>query len=121
VTGPFFTPDDCTVFVAIQHPGVDNYTWTNPASSPSFTEGNFAAPGTTWNTTPAISGKTPGVPRPAALAIRRLNGLPVAYGVEPPVEVPEFPLPVLAAGSAAVIGGLIAFRHRRMSAGTDAG
>jgi len=118
VTGPFFTPDDTTVFVAIQHPGVDNYTWVSATTAPSYTEGRFATPGSIWNTTPAVAGKTPGIPRPATIAVRRTNGTPVAYGVDtdPNPVIPEFPIPALAVGTAAIIGGLLAFRYRKMEA-----
>jgi uncharacterized protein len=115
MTGPFFTPDDTTLFASIQHPGVDLFTWTSTTTAPVASTGTFATPGSSWNKTAPIAGKTPGVPRPAAIAIRRVSGLPVAYGAdtEPPV-VPEFPMPAVAVGAAAVVGGLIAFRYRRM-------
>ena len=121
VTGPFFTPDDKTVFVSIQHPGVDNFPWVSPGVAPIETKGTFAAPGSTWNTTPAIPGKTPGVPRPAALAVRRVNGKQIAYGKpaagddSPESSSEGMSLSNPLAGSLAVLGGLLAFRYRRMS------
>jgi secreted PhoX family phosphatase len=119
VASLFFTPDDRSLFVSIQHPGVDNYTWTSPVSSPSYTEGTFAAPGSTWNTTPAIPGVTPGVPRPAVVVVRRLDGREVGYGAvdAPPAgnEVAAAGLPSGPAGlvaGAALVGGLLALRNR---------
>jgi secreted PhoX family phosphatase len=117
VTGPFFTPDDRTVFVSIQHPGVDLFTWTSIVTAPSTTVGTFASPGSSWNTTPPIPGKTPGVPRPATIAIRRLDGSQIASGtVVPPPDIPEMPMPAVAVGASAIVAGLIAFRYHRMSA-----
>ncbi len=120
VTGPYFTPDDKTLFLSIQHPGVDLFAWSTINSAPSSSVGNFATPGSGWNTTPAISGKTPGIPRPATLAIRRLDGTEVAYGVSqtPPPEVPEMPMPAIAVGVSAAIAGVLAFRYQRMSNNT---
>jgi uncharacterized protein len=114
VCGPYLTPDDKTVFLAIQHPGVDKFSWASATSVVAST-GTFAAPGSTWNTTPAIAGKTPGVPRPAALAIRRTNLTPIAYGTEAVSVVPQIPSAavVTVGATAAAVGGLIAFRNRR--------
>lgn len=116
VTGPHFSPDDKTLFVAIQHPGVDGFTWTAPTTAPSSRSGTFAAPLSTWNTTPAIPGRTPGVPRSAVLVVRRVDGAPIAYGAAGPEPVvPEFPAPVIAsAGAVAAFGGFLAWRQRRM-------
>ena len=124
VTGPFFTPDDKTLFVSIQHPGVDQFVWTSPAKAPAAQIGTFAAPGSTWNTTPAIAGRTTGVPRPAALAIRRLNGKEIAYGkpdhgLESASEGLSLSNPV--AGSLAGLGGLLAFRYRRVQPEIEVG
>ena len=116
VTGPYFTPDDTTVFASIQHPGVDIYTWTSATTAPTFAEGRFAAPGSTWNATPPVTDKTPGVPRAATIAVRRTNGGAIAYDTTPTPVVPEFPMPALAVGTAAVIGGLLAMRYRKMEA-----
>jgi secreted PhoX family phosphatase len=118
-TGPFFTPDDRTLFMSIQHPGVDMFTWTS-ATAVTASVGTFAAPGSAWNTTPPIAGKTPGVPRAAAIAIRRLDNTEVGYGLSLPPDIPEFPLPVVAIGSAAALGGLVLWRQHRMNSSAPA-
>ena len=121
MTGPYFTPDDKTLFGSVQHPGVDIFTWTSPSSPPSSSSGTFAAPGSTWNTTPAIPGHTPGVPRPATFVVRRVDGREVGYGA---VDAPPGAAPAAAglpsgmagvAAGAALVGGLIALRNRRPS------
>jgi uncharacterized protein len=116
VTGPFLTPDDKTCFVAIQHPGVDIFNWSS-ATAQTGSTGTFAVPGSTWNTTAAIAGKTPGVPRSAAIALRRVDLSAIAYGTTQSSVVPQMPsAAVVAAGAAAAaVGGLIAFRNRRAS------
>ena len=125
VTGPFFTPDDKTLFVAIQHPGVDLFSWTSLSTPLTAPAGTFAKPGSTWNTTPAIQGKTTGVPRSAALAIRRVNGKEIAYGkpeggaLGAGSEGMSLSNPI--AGSLAVLGGLLAFRYRRMQPEVEIG
>jgi len=118
VTGPFLTPDDKSLFFAIQHPGVDVFSWVSAGTSPTSVTKSIGSPGSAWNTTPAVGGLTPGVPRSAALVLRRTDGKEIAYG-----EVPAPPVglvsgvpssfPGLAAGAAA-IGGLVALRNRRM-------
>ena len=114
VTGPFFTPDDRSLFLSIQHPGVDMYTWSSLASAPAFTSGTWAAPGSAWNTIPAAG--SPGIPRPATIVVRRTDGSPIPTGaVDPGTPVPEMPLPAVAVATAAAVGGLVAFRHHRMS------
>jgi secreted PhoX family phosphatase len=122
VTGPFFTPDDRTLFVSIQHPGVDGFNWTSPTAAPAAASGTFAAPLSTWNTTPPVTGHTPGVPRAAVIVIRRIDGAPIAYGGSgPDPVVPEFPMPIVAtAGAVATIGGLLAWRQRRMGPAASA-
>jgi secreted PhoX family phosphatase len=117
VTGPFFTPDDRSLFLSIQHPGVDMYTWSNLTTAPAFTTGTWAAPGSAWNTIAAPG--SPGIPRAATIVVRRTDGSPIPTGPEDPgTPVPELPMPALAVGAAAVVGGLVAFRHQRMSGGT---
>ncbi|MEQ8659980.1 MAG: DUF839 domain-containing protein, partial [Gammaproteobacteria bacterium] len=61
VCGPAFTADDRTLFLAVQHPGIDGL----PASS-------YRAPATRW---PDFDATLP--PRPAVLAIRRRDGGPI--------------------------------------------
>jgi uncharacterized protein len=58
-TGPFFTPDGTTLFVSVQHPGEDSDTLATVSTLwPDFKEG--------------------GMPRPAVVAIQRLDGGEVA-------------------------------------------
>jgi len=58
-TGPCFTPDGSTLFVAVQHPAEDSDTLANATTRwPDFTGTN--------------------VPRPAVVAIQRLDGMDVA-------------------------------------------
>ncbi|MFN0116099.1 MAG: PhoX family protein [Paracoccaceae bacterium] len=58
-TGPFFTPDGTTLFVSVQHPAEDSETLAKATTLwPDFKEG--------------------GVPRPAVVAIRRVDGGEVA-------------------------------------------
>jgi uncharacterized protein len=113
VTGPYFTPDDKTLFVNIQHPGVDVFTW-NSATSVAGTTGTFANPGSSWNTTPAIPGKTPGVPRPATIAIRRNSFTDITFGTVDENIVPQMPSGAVVAVTAAgvAVAGLVHFRNR---------
>ena len=64
VCGPEFTPDNRTLFLAIQHPGEG---------------GTFAEPLSTW---PDRNGQ----PRPSVLTIQASDGSPVG-------QVPDVPLP----------------------------
>jgi secreted PhoX family phosphatase len=58
-TGPFFTPDGTTLFVSVQHPAEDSETTASLTTLwPDFKEG--------------------GLPRPAVVAIQRMDGLEVA-------------------------------------------
>ena len=101
MTGPFFTPDDRSLFVAIQHPGED---------------GSIVAPQSLWN---AVASASPAgsCSRNAVIVLRRSDGSPIGNGtVGPTPVVPEFPIPALATASALAVGGLLAFRSRRMSA-----
>jgi hypothetical protein len=92
----FPTPDDKTLFVAIQHPGEG---------------GTIAAPTSQW---PAAA--VDGVARPSVIALFRTDGSEVTWGQSGPDPViPEFPnLPVAAALGGAVVAGTIALRNRRM-------
>ena len=121
MTGPYFTPDDRSLFASVQHPGVDIFTWTSPTAAPSSIAAGLAAPGSTWNTTPAIPGVTPGVPRPATFVVRRLDGGEIGYGA---VDAPPTAEPAAAgipggmagvAAGTALVGGLIALRNRRVA------
>jgi uncharacterized protein len=105
MTGPYLTPDDRTLFLAIQHPGED---------------GSIALPQSVWNAVSPAGGGT--CSRNAVLAVRRLNQTAIGYGTDGPTPVvPEFPSSIaMAAGaSAAVVGGLIALRNRRPNVGHD--
>jgi secreted PhoX family phosphatase len=62
--GPIFTPDDETMFVAVQHPGEDGQDW--PAFGRAST---FDDPSTRW---PDF--KTGMPPRPAIVAITKQGG-----------------------------------------------
>ena len=61
VCGPEFTADGSTLFLAVQHPGVDGL----PGSS-------YTTPATRW---PDFDPALP--PRPSVLAIRRTDGGPI--------------------------------------------
>ncbi|HYE50756.1 MAG TPA: PhoX family phosphatase [Azospirillaceae bacterium] len=65
LTGPCFTPDDRTLFVAVQHPGVDNVEKFT-ASGLSAT---FEDPGSRW---PDFDEKMP--PRPSVVVITKAGG-----------------------------------------------
>ncbi|MDB5544993.1 MAG: dTDP-glucose 4,6-dehydratase [Hyphomicrobiales bacterium] len=65
--GPFFTPDDETLFLAVQHPGEADED--DPAAPPA----TFEAPATRW---PDFKPGMP--PRPALLAITRRGGGKIA-------------------------------------------
>jgi hypothetical protein len=62
--GPVFTPDDETMFVAVQHPGEDGQDW--PAFGRPST---FEDPPTRW---PDFKPGMP--PRPSIVAITKQNG-----------------------------------------------
>jgi secreted PhoX family phosphatase len=62
--GPAFTPDDQTLFVAVQHPGDDGPKWKAFGRVSTFED-----PSTRW---PDF--KSPMPPRPAVLAITRRGG-----------------------------------------------
>ena len=99
----YMASDDETMFASVQHPGED---------------GNNATPQSAWNSV-ATSGPTSVIARNAVVAVRRLDqtSIPAGGAIVPPPEVPEFPLPAVAVGTAAALGGLVAWRQRRMSAG----
>ena len=65
--GPYFTPDDETMFVAVQHPG------ERPEDQPGAAPATFEDPATRW---PDFRPDTP--PRPAVVAITRKGGGKVA-------------------------------------------
>jgi uncharacterized protein len=101
----YMTSDDKSLFASIQHPGED---------------GNNLAPQSSWN---SVSTTTPAsvISRNAVVVARRLNQTSIPAGTTaPPVEIPEFPMPVLAVGTAAAVGGLVAWRQRRMNGGVTA-
>ena len=62
--GPFFTPDDETLFVAVQHPGDDGQKWKTFGRV-----SNFEDPSTRW---PDFAPNMP--PRPSVLAITKRGG-----------------------------------------------
>jgi secreted PhoX family phosphatase len=62
--GPMFTPDDRTLFVAVQHPGEEK-----AAGKP----GTFEAPATRW---PDFRNRT--LPRPALVVINKEDGGAIA-------------------------------------------
>jgi uncharacterized protein len=102
MTGPFFTPDDKTLFVSIQHPGED---------------GDIATPQSTWNSVAASTGTCA---RNGVIAIRRSNGSRIPNGSidgEASVvqSVDDVPTTSGLALPAFALGGLVAFRHHRMS------
>jgi secreted PhoX family phosphatase len=66
--GPMFTPDDETVFVAIQHPGDDGQEWAAFGRISTFDD-----PSTRW---PDFDPRMP--PRPAVIAITRKGGGKIA-------------------------------------------
>ncbi|HEY8565423.1 MAG TPA: PhoX family phosphatase [Beijerinckiaceae bacterium] len=65
--GPYFTPDDTTFFVAIQHPGEAD------EDDPNAKPATFENPATRW---PDFKDGMP--PRPAVLAITKRGGGPIA-------------------------------------------
>lgn len=100
VTGPDFTPDNRTLFLAIQHPG----------------EGStFSEPSSTWpdNSTP---------PRPSILTIRATDNRPIGQAADAPGRLPDTGAPALpsvwvgAAGLAAAAVGAIIRRRIAMQA-----
>jgi uncharacterized protein len=118
--GPTFTPDDRTLFLAITHPGVHIAAW-GPESpdAPEFafrwsSTRPFASPGSTWNTTPAIQGKTPGVPRSATLAVRRSNFSGFTFGTVDTPTIPQMPSTAVVAATATgiALAGIVHLRNR---------
>jgi secreted PhoX family phosphatase len=82
-TGPFLTPDNKTLFLAVQHPGEDNgirkdmKTETRmfamrTTDGQEFMQERIVPIGSNWP-----SKKPNAAPRPAVVAIRRLDGKPV--------------------------------------------
>lgn len=116
VTGPFFTEDDRSLFLSIQHPGVDMYSWSNLTTAPTSSSGTWVLPGSSRNTIPAAD--SPGIPRAATIVIRREDGTRIGSGTlpDPGTPVPEMPMPAVAVATAAAIGGLSSpSRHHRMN------
>jgi secreted PhoX family phosphatase len=101
----YMTSDDKTLWASIQHPGED---------------GNNVAPQSTWNSV-TTSSPASVISRNAVVAARRVNQTSIPAGTTPPpIEIPEFPMPVVAVGTAVAVGGLVAWRQRRMNGGTVA-
>jgi len=67
--GPCFTPDDETLFVAVQHPAVDGVKNYKPFGRAT----TFEDPATRW---PDFKPDMP--PRPAIVAIRKTGGGKIA-------------------------------------------
>ena len=93
-TGIYFTPDDTSMFVSIQHPGEG---------------GSIAAPTSDWP-----NRLVDGVARLSVLALWRTNGTAVGYGtIDPARHAREFPIAGLAIVTAAgVMAGVVALRSR---------
>lgn len=68
MTGPFFTPDDSSLFLSIQHPGVDGVENVTKSGGRAC----FADPGTRW---PDFDEKVP--PRPSVVVVTRKGGGPI--------------------------------------------
>ncbi len=83
ITGPFFTPDQKTLFLAVQHPGEWYGTRENGASEmrefkmktttgEEFVQKRLVPMGSNW---PSQEANQP--PKPAVVAVRRTNGEPI--------------------------------------------
>ncbi|ACI97696.1 PhoX family protein [Rhodospirillum centenum] len=66
--GPFFTPDDTALFLAVQHPGVDGVSQVVATGE----RATFEHPGTRW---PDFDEKVP--PRPSVVVITKDGGGPI--------------------------------------------
>lgn len=115
MTGPYFTPDDTSLFACVQHPGEN---------------GTLAAPQSTWPSQPpnrdplgrgTFVPEGPAVARPSVIAVRRNSNSPnrtIGYDdTAPPPVIPEFSPPVGLAVAGAAAAGLIAFRNRQVRGG----